>query len=273
MNQSDFSKIDVSVIMPCYNSGSYLLEAIQSIKDNIEIANYEIIIIDDGSTDTKTITIIKALKDEPNLITLSQINKGPAAARNAGIDIAKGIYLLFLDSDNKIRKTYVNKAISAFSKDSSLGVVYANPIIFGNVTEERIYKSRSFDFAFLFTGNYIDMCSVVKKAAIDEVGGFDENMIGLEDWELWIRLAKQDWKFYFLDEDLFEYRITETSLSEAVNDNFFVNSTYIYKKHIDLFSKFYKELYYNNLFYDDDKKKPFKSFLKFSYNRYLNKKK
>ena len=98
-------------------------------------------------------------------------------------------------------------------------------------------------------------------------------MIGLEDWELWIRLAKQGWKFFFLDEDLFEYRINEASLSEAVNNNFFKNSTYIYKKHIDLLSKFYQELYYEKMFYDEDKRKPFKSFLKFSYNTYLNKNK
>lgn len=273
MNQSDLLVIEVSVIIPCYNSGNFLLEAIKSIKDNIEITNYEIIIIDDGSTDNETISIVNDLKGKLNIIIINQLNKGPASARNTGINVARGTYLLFLDSDNKIKKTYVTKAINAFSKDNSLGVVYANPIIFGNVIEERVYKSRPFDFAFLFTGNYIDMCSIVKKAAINEVGGFDENMIGLEDWELWIRLAKHNWKFFFLDEDLFEYRINETSLSEVVNNNFFINSTYIYKKHIDLMSKFYNELYYKSIFYDDDKQKPFKSFLKFSYHTYLNKNK
>src|SRR4051812_30462131 len=97
----------VSIIIPCYNSGKYLPEALDSISAYPDKGMYEVIIINDGSTDELTLSLLNNLQQNGEHIVLHQENKGPAAARNAGVKMAKAPYLLFLDSDNKIESNYI----------------------------------------------------------------------------------------------------------------------------------------------------------------------
>ncbi|RYY33157.1 MAG: glycosyltransferase family 2 protein, partial [Sphingobacteriaceae bacterium] len=105
--------MDISVIIPYYNAGNYLPDAINSVRfllDRSDIA-CEIVIADDGSTDAHSIEILAGLEKEGLFTIVHQSNKGPGAARNTAVRNSTGKYLLFLDSDNKIRPRLVEKGL------------------------------------------------------------------------------------------------------------------------------------------------------------------
>jgi glycosyltransferase involved in cell wall biosynthesis len=103
----------VSIIIPCYNHGKYIMDAISSV-EKIEDKNlYELIIINDGSTDEYTNTLLKELSDKGYYV-IFQENKGLATSRNNAIAISKGEYILPLDADNKIRPEYIYKGINIY---------------------------------------------------------------------------------------------------------------------------------------------------------------
>lgn len=229
---------DISIIIPCYNSGKYLLEAIQSVEYYQGQNKYEIVVIDDGSTDIQTMSILNEL-DQKKCIVLHQENKGPGAARNAGCRRASACFLLFLDSDNKIYSTYIDAGISYLKNNSDVGVVHGKPTFFGD-TSRNGFKTGPFEIDKVLAINYIDMCAVVRKSAWESIEGFDESreLIGREDWEFWIRIYRKGWKFFFLDEVMFFYRIRNNSLmsTHEINQN---NNLYVYRKHYDLLSDQY----------------------------------
>ncbi|RYX82274.1 glycosyltransferase family 2 protein, partial [bacterium] len=229
----------ISIIIPCYNSGKYLLEAIHSVEKYPDKNVYEIVVVNDGSTESDTITLLNELKKRPYKI-IDQENKGPAAARNNGVKISQGEYLLFLDSDNMIKTTYIDKGIEVLSKNTDVGVVYGNPTFFGENTG-LYFMPKEFDFSSLLHSNYIDTCAVVRRKAWDEVGGFDENReLSQEDWEFWIRVAKSNWKFKYINEILYEYRIRgDSHVTNSLKDLEYKKLLkYVYSKHIDLFDDY-----------------------------------
>jgi glycosyltransferase involved in cell wall biosynthesis len=202
----------ISVIIPCYNSGEFLPEAISSVV-NSGFSDFELIIVNDGSSDPLTLEVLGNLNSD-QIIVISQENQGPATARNRGVKEAKGEFLLFLDSDNLVFPQYLSKGVTVLKNHPAVGVVYSHPEFFGAVEEEKRFEPIPFDFQQLLLGNYIDMCSFVRRSTFEEVGGFDEHpdLIGWEDWELWLRIAQSDWRFHHLDETLFKYRVRPGSL-------------------------------------------------------------
>jgi glycosyltransferase involved in cell wall biosynthesis len=233
----------LSIIIPCFNSGEYINDCLSSIL-NTGFSNTEIIIVDDGSTDQKTLKLLDSL--DKNIKVIRQLNKGPAGARNTGVKNSNGEILLFLDSDNMIKSNYINKALSVFDNDE-IGVVYGNPEFFGDkLTEFRNFSHGNFDLDKILVGNYIDMCAFVRKKTWEDVGGFDENLLvfGFEDWEFWIRIGETKWKFHHINESLFDYRIREGSVSDQVSLIFKNEMTsYIAQKHGLLIHKRYKYYY------------------------------
>ncbi|OZI05399.1 hypothetical protein BWI93_25675 [Siphonobacter sp. BAB-5385] len=143
----------VSVIIPCYNSGTYLPEALASVEAYQGSYAYEIIIINDGSTDPHTLEYLRELETRGYSI-LHQENKGAAAARNTGVRAARGKYLLLLDSDNRIRPAYLEKGIPVLESRPDVGVVYGNAhfleIPRGKVSKLRYSMVRSCSFPMLW---------------------------------------------------------------------------------------------------------------------------
>lgn len=263
----------ISIIIPCYNSGQFLPEALESIKSYPDNKVYEVIIVDDGSTDQHTLTLLSKLNHEGYTI-IHQENKGPAAARNTGIRQSRGEYILFLDSDNKIRAAYIDKGIEILKTYNDVGVVYGNPSFFGDSDQPR-FTTEKFDMYKMLRTNYIDICTVVRRKAWEEVGGLDENrlLMGHEDWEFWINTASKGWKFHYVDEVMFEYRLRSNSLimQSSETDNVSQLVRYVHQKHLDTYIKYYQALYIQYSICQNDQKRPFRSFVKFMYKKYFKK--
>jgi glycosyltransferase involved in cell wall biosynthesis len=256
----------VSIIIPCFNSGKFIGEAMHSVDlcDSKEMT--EVIIVDDGSTDNDTLVLLQAYR-QAGVTVLRQDNGGPAAARNLGIANAKGNYLFFLDSDNKIRKDYISNAVRYMEADNKIGVVYGRPAFFGDAEDIR-FHSQAFDMSKILVDNYIDMCALVRKSMLDSIGNFDENriIIGHEDWELWLRAGWAEWKFYFIDKVSFDYRVRNDSLITQVNGEYKIGlmKQYVYSKHWRIFLTNYVYLLEQNKYYQFDKKRPVRSLIKYA---------
>jgi glycosyltransferase involved in cell wall biosynthesis len=114
----------VSVVTPCFNHGAVLREAVWSVK-NIEREDIELIVVDDGSTDELTRKEMDTLS-AGGIKVIRQENKGLAAARNAGVAISKGEYVLPLDADNRLHPVYIEHGVRILDADPAVGVVYGD---------------------------------------------------------------------------------------------------------------------------------------------------
>lgn len=238
----------ISIVIPCYNSGKYLPEALSSISEYSGANKYEVIIVDDGSTDADTLELLDRLKQDVYII-IHQKNGGPAAARNTGVRNANAEYILFLDSDNKIRSNvFIDKGVSVLNQNAEVGVYHGNPAFFGDVSGERLFEKGVFDLKRMIRYNYIDMCSMVRKAAWQEVNGLDEKrlIMGHEDWDFWLRIGRTKWQFYYTDEVLFDYRVVANSMvtQSIASEKYSQMVSYILSKHSDLLPQCLSDVVY-----------------------------
>ena len=200
----------VSIVIPCFNHGAMLREALASLEEVRNENLLEVIIVDDGSSDAETIRILKEVA-EAGYNVVSQPNGGLGAARNAGIRRAKGEFILPLDSDNRLRRVYLEQGVSLLKENPSLGVIYADAEYFGEKTGR--WQVQEFDLLSLIRMNFIDACALYRKALWEGVGGYDEQMpwMGLEDWDFWLRVACHGGSFFHLPAVGFDYHVRSDS--------------------------------------------------------------
>lgn len=220
--------------MPCYNHGLYIEEAIESVENAKDKYPAEIIIINDGSTDEHTISVLNKLEARGYFV-LHQKNGGLGNARNNGVKLAKGKYILPLDSDNKVLRPYLNSSIEILEREPSISVVYGNAIYFGEVNGRWIQPKSSLQRLML--GNAIDACAIFRKSDWDQVGGYAEDMpvMGYEDWEFWLKLYFADKVFYYQDFDCFMYRVLSNSMIRTAIPNMPLVKQYLSNKYKDKF--------------------------------------
>ena len=187
----------VSIVIPSYNLGALLRETIASIEAVRTPSLREVIIVDDGSTDPTTLEVLKDLEKGQYLV-MRQPNRGVGAARNAGIRVAQGEFILPVDSDNRIRRTYLAEGPTLLHRDQSVGVVYGDAEYFGDRTGR--WRVPQFDLVRLVDANFLDTCALFRKRVWEDVGGYDEHMphMGWEDWDFWLRAAVRGWRFVHL---------------------------------------------------------------------------
>ncbi|MFK7899753.1 MAG: glycosyltransferase [Cyclobacteriaceae bacterium] len=238
-----FDAVDIesklSIVIPVYNDGEYLVEALASI-ERAYVDRSAIIIVNDGSSALKTLTILDEL-EELGYTIIHKENAGLSEARNTGIKQAKTEYVLLLDADNRVEPRYYFNACYVLDNNSEVGVVYAKPRVFGVTNHYR--QGIEFDIARLLAGNYIDACAVIRKQVWEDVGGYDPNMpdqLGYEDWDFWIASYSKGWRFYLLDSYLFDYRVKQDSMAEKCNipANRERLVEYVVSKHKDVYTKY-----------------------------------
>lgn len=233
----------VSIIIPCYKTEKTLSETLQSVLDQ-NFNEWEALIINDGSPDNLEAIAIEWMQKEARFKYFKKDNGGLGSARNYGIHHAIGEYVLPLDSDNKIRPDFVKNALKVFQSKSNIGVVYGDAMRFGE--EHSIWNVGDFDLYRILEHNYIDACTLIRKAVFDLVGGYDENMPfqGHEDWDFWLSVVGSPYEFYYLKEITFDYRVTSTSMIHSFNlEMISQNVSYIQKKHYELYVNSFLELY------------------------------
>ncbi|MDY3741278.1 MAG: glycosyltransferase family A protein [Selenomonadaceae bacterium] len=223
----------VSVIMPCYNDGKYIYESINSVFDST-YDNIELIIINDGSDDEYTLKILKELENKKNnLKILHSHNLKPAGARNLGIENATGEYIMPVDADDKIDKTYIEKAVKILNNNENIGVVYCKADLFGKKTG--IWELPEFSKKAMLVDNVVFITALFRKKDWERIGGFRIDLKhGMEDYDFWLSMLEVNRDFYQINEILFHYRIKEQSRTTMFNDN------------IDNVKNTYKEIYYNH---------------------------
>jgi len=232
-----------SIIIPCYDAGAFLSEAIRSAFEQT-YDDFEIIVVDDGSTDAETLLMLKRF-NWPRTRIIHQANAGPAAARNRAVAEATGEYILPLDADDLIEPTYVAKAAAVLDALPDVGIVYCRAAKFG--AEEGPWELPTFSRDELALGNVIFVSAMFRKSDWELVGGFDETLRhGMEDYDFWIRLVRAGRKVVRLDETLFRCRIRERSRTALFEeDRTQVVATYaqIFRKNRDFFAEHAESLF------------------------------
>ena len=181
----------VSVIIPAFNQGHYLGEAIQSVLDQT-YPDFELIVVDDGSTD-KTAQVACSFSD-PRVHYIHQENRGLSAARNTGILRSSGEYLTFLDSDDRFLADKLETLVNAMQQNPVLGFVAGQAVL---IDENGLPLGKVFNTPLpknpvhLLLWNPLHVCSVLLRREWQEkVGLFDESLQAYEDWDMWLRLAR-----------------------------------------------------------------------------------
>ena len=233
----------VSFIIPYFNSGETIQETINSIL-NQSYKNFDIWIVNDGSTDPFSIQKLKDFEENDKIYIIHQENAGPSVARNLAIQQCKAEFIVPLDADDLIESRSINDSINIFN-NPQIGVVYGDIQYFG---EERTHKIQS-DFILerQLIMNQIAVTALIRKAVYNQVGYYDEFLSkpGLEDWEFWLRVGQSSWKFVKLNTIFFKARLINSSRTyQVANKNIDIIKDYVYKKHAILIMKTFHDLYY-----------------------------
>ncbi len=238
----------VSVIIPCFNQGKYLNEAIESVLSQT-YKNIEIVLVNDASLDNTKELAQEYLKKLDNFIFVdNKQNSGLSFTRNTGIEKASGEYILPLDADDTIEPTYIEKAVKILDSNRSIGMVYCKAKYFGAKSGEWILSE--FNFENFLCGNCIFCSALYRKEDWAKAGKYDTSMkTAWEDWDLWLSFLELGLKPYRIQEILFNYR--KHSYQSMIDKKF--DSLPIYKhlikKHKDLYlnqDEIVKEIFENN---------------------------
>ena len=184
----------VSVVIPVHNRPVAVRRAIESVLAQT-CQDFEIIVVDDGSTDG-TVAAVEAIGDPRIEVIRHERNLGASPARNTGIRAGSAPYVAFLDSDDEWFPTRLEKLLSAFEHSGAgVGFVYtgADRLLADGSVLKRIPTDRGDLERILLTDNVIGGASVamVRRAVLDEIGAFDENLRCMEDLDLWLRIAER----------------------------------------------------------------------------------
>lgn len=216
----------LSVILPVYNGQEYLLEAIESVLLQ-SFSDFELIIINDGSTDASS-TIIDKLSD-PRIQFFQQLNKGLAATLNRAISLAKGEYIARQDQDDISFKSRFQKQVEFLDANPDVGMVgTAAEIWVGNERTNRFLKhptdNAAIKFAMLFDNPFVHSSVMIRRSVFEKVGNYSEDLSRQppEDYELWSRIMKK-YKLANLPDVLMAYREVQGSMSRTGINPFLPN--------------------------------------------------
>lgn len=205
----------VSVIMPAFNSAKTIQNAANAVL-NQTYTNLELIIINDGSSD-ETLNLVTTLyQGNQRVVILNQSNQGVSAARNHGLTQASGEWIAFCDADDEWFSNKLHAQSQLFSSYSwsytdsyYVGVDYPTPIR----RSEQSHLLQGHIHSELIKENFLTTSSImIKKDVLIEMGGFDENMAALEDWDLWLNIARLH-PIGYIQEPLLNYLVVDGSTS------------------------------------------------------------
>ena len=219
----------VSIILPTYNRAHTLKKAIDSVL-NQTYEDFELIIVDDGSTDN-TYNLIKSINDHRIIYVKHEKNKGAAAARNTGIRLAKGRYIAFQDSDDEWYLQKLEKQIKIIESNKQTDIVYSSFFLIKNGQKLLYPRKKNFKLEgnlrkTFSRHNVVALPTVlIKKECIQKAGLFDERFPRFQDWEFFFRLSKYC-NFKFIDEPLVIAHVQNDGITS--NSKFLIEGLYLF---------------------------------------------
>ena len=228
----------LSVVIPYYNMGMYIEECINSIS----VAHYaekEVIIVNDGSTDTLSLHKLDILSNQKGIKIINQANKGVAAARNAGALAATGRFLAFIDADDRVSKDYFSKAIFLLEKYVNVFFVGCWVQYFEN--SSAIWATYTPQPPYLLVHNPVNSSALIYEREAFLQGGVNDKTVdyGLEDYESVINLVKAGYNGIVIPEVHFFYRVRSNSMIRSISRvKWLYSYKYIAQKHADYYAKF-----------------------------------
>lgn len=206
----------ISIIIPTYNRPKWLKQSIESALGQ-SYSPVEVVVVNDGSTNTETRTIASQY---PQVLYVYQSNQGLGAARNTGIGASRGEYILFLDDDDWLTEDALSSKVEIFSSSQSIGVVYsdlyltnADGLVKGRYYSDRSRRLPSGDlYKTLLRRNFIPIHSILwRRSVLDQSGGFPTRF-GSPDWEALVRAAEFA-QFDYIDKPLGFYRLHDQNMT------------------------------------------------------------
>ena len=204
----------VSVIIPVYNQAHFIRDAVESVVTQT-FTDWEIIVVDDGSTDDTPLILADLARQIPLLQVICQPNRGRSAARNAGIRAAMAPFLVFLDGDDWLCPGKLERQVAYLEKHPEIGVVYSDAMLCDEDGKELVPYSAA-NLPWHPSGNIVESLflrdsvpihsAMVRRACIERAGLFDERLPQTEDWDFWIRVACHC-RFHYQGEVLARYRV------------------------------------------------------------------
>jgi glycosyltransferase involved in cell wall biosynthesis len=215
----------VSVIVTCYNLGRFLDDAINSVLAQT-LQDFEVVVVNDGSTEPETLRALDALDPSRTRVVTSP-NRGLPAAKNLGLAHTTGEYVCALDADDRLVSTMFEKSAAVLAREPEVAFVSHWLRTFGDEVVE--WTPSDCGFPALLDVNTVNGAALVRRSAIEAVGGFDETFRdGCEDWDLWIALVERGCRGVILPEVLFEYRKRKDSMTRAMQRD---------ERHPDLYAR------------------------------------
>jgi len=223
----DIRRPVVSAILPVYNGGAHLVDAVESATRQTQPPD-ELIVVDDGSTDEAQFDFLDSIPAPFPIRIERQPNAGQSAARNRGAAVARGTLLAFLDQDDVWHPRHLATLVGSFVDDPELAWAYSD---FDEIDGDGHVVTRSFlgHHGIIHPKRTLSACverdlmavpsaSVVSRAAFDALGGFDEALRGYEDDDLYVRGFRSGWRFAFHAEPLTAFRVH--AVSDSVTGRF-----------------------------------------------------
>lgn len=225
----------VSIVIPCYNSEATLGETLDSLQEQT-FHNWEAVVVNDGSTDRSESVIDSYCARDVRIRKVDQENQGLAGARNAGLLFARGQFVNFLDADDLLLPTMLQRMLERLREDESIGAVHCAWIYTDPKAEDRnwvcsIPSGPDLFYRLAHRNTFACHSILFRRSSLENAGDFDVTLRHCHDWDLWLRVARTGIRFGWISEPLVLYRMMPGSLSRNPFSFFEAGSEIIYRGH------------------------------------------
>jgi glycosyltransferase involved in cell wall biosynthesis len=221
----------ISVIIPCFNDGATVQEAVQSVL--AQAANCELLVVNDGSSDPATLAVFEDLA-KANIRIIHQENQGLPSARMAGVAHSNGEYILPLDADDKLLPNALSLLGTALDSSPDAAFAYGNCQVFGRYTFLHTMP-KQLDPWLITYYNTMPVVALFRRTVIDAIGGWQHDL-GYEDWDMWMTLAERQYTGVYINRSVFAYRIRAGSLLSEARTRHYDIYTSLQRRHQLLFA-------------------------------------
>ncbi len=221
---------DITVVVPCFNYGRFLTEAIESVAAQ-DGGSPQIIVVDDGSTDPETVRVLAEAEERATVVR--QENQGVCVARNRGFSLATTPFVLPLDADDRLAPGSLAALRAVLEADPELGYAYGYIEFFGERTG--VMRMPPWDPWRLLFRHTVGPTALVRAEMIRDIGGYDPAFRHYEDWEIWLHALARGWRGRLVERPVLQYRKHGASKFDADRTEYRTLYRQLRRKHRSLY--------------------------------------